>query len=418
MHASETKRQSCKLALLLPAMIFAGCGQGDGPERIPGTPAEPLPPLPPGFCDAINFENLCPPVTIINFNGGATTVIDNPDPSGINTSDLVARMQKFPDQPFGGTLLDLGAPIDFGAGEAFTVKVWSPRQVALTFKLDQQNKEHVQNHSGSSSWEELCFDFSGDTAGAPNPGLTLIFDNGTLGQADTDPANWTFFYDDITQVADCGDGGGLTPPDLPVDFESIVDGQFNNFEGGVVNIVANPDASGINTSARVARMQKFDGAVFGGSTLALASPIDFGQGEAFTVKVWASRMVPMLFKLEGLNRELSVSHGGSGTWEELCFDFTGNTTGPDATAITFIFDLGVVGDAANDPDNWTFYFDDVVQVADCSGGGPVTGTRTTPEAMVYATDPDLVIDLPPPVVDNFGSGAVFDRAFTGIAGSG
>lgn len=413
MHALAPRRIARKLTLFLSAVFLAACGQGDGPEQIPGTPATPLPPIPPGFCDVINFEILCPPVTIVNFNGGATTVIDNPDATGLNTTDLVAQMQKFPDQPFGGTLLDLGDPVDFANGEAFTVLLWSPRSVALTFKLDQQNKERVQNHSGSSTWEELCFDFSGDTAGAPNPGLTLIFDNGTLGQADTDPANWTFFYDEITQVADCGGGGGPAPLELPVDFENAVDAQFSDFGGGVVNIIANPDASGINTSAQVARMQKFDGEVFGGSTMALGTPIDFGLGEAFTVKVWASRQVPLLFKLEGLNQELSLNHTGSGGWEELCFDFTGLTAGPAATAITFIFDLGVMGDAANDANNWTFYFDEVQQVADCSGGGGGTGTPITPDNVVFATDPNVPVDLPPPVVDNFGSGAVFDFAFAG-----
>ena len=412
MHAQATTRLSRKLTLILSALLLAGCGQGDGPQSIAGIPATPLPPIPPGFCDAINFEILCPPVNIVNFNGGATVVIDNPDKSGINTSDLVARMQKFPDQAFGGTKLDRGAPIDFADGEAFTVKVWSSRNVALTFKLDEQNKERVQNHSGSSSWETLCFDFSGNTAGAPNPGLTLIFDNGTLGQADTDPANWTFFYDDVTQVASCG-GGGPAAPDLPVDFEGGVDAWFSDFGGGAARVIANPDMSGINTSATVARMQKFAGEVFGGSTLTLGNAVDFGQGEAFKVKVWASRMVPVLFKLEGLNQELAVSHGGSGAWEELCFDFTGNTTGPAATAITFIFDLGVEGDAAGEPNNWTFYFDDIAQAADCGGGGADPGI--IPEDVVYATDPGQVIDLPPPAIDNFGSGAVFDFTYAADA---
>ncbi|MDH5262661.1 MAG: hypothetical protein OEX74_14760 [Gammaproteobacteria bacterium] len=412
MHARETMRLSRKLTLIFSALLVAGCGQGDGPKSIAGTPATPLPPIPPGFCDAINFEILCPPVNIVNFNGGATVVIDNPDKSGINTSDLVARMQKFPDQSFGGTKLDRGAPIDFADGEAFTVKVWSPRNVALTFKLDEQNKERVQSHSGSSSWETLCFDFSGNTAGVPNPGLTLIFDNGTLGQADTDPTNWTFFYDDIAQVAGCG-GGGPAAPDLPVDFEGGVDSWFSDFGGGVAQVIANPDMSGINTSATVARMQKFAGEVFGGSTLTLGNAVDFGQGEAFTVKVWASRMVPVLFKLEGLNQELTVSHSGSGAWEELCFDFTGNTVGPAATAITFIFDLGVAGDAAGAPDNWTFYFDDIAQAADCGGGGADPGI--IPDDVVYATDPGQTVDLPPPVIDNFGSGAVFDFTYAADA---
>ena len=413
MHAQASKRIARKLAVLISAVLIAACGTGDGPERLPGTPATPLPPIPPGFCDVINFEALCPPVTIINFNGGATTVIDNPDMSGINTSDLVAQMQKFPDETFGGTKLDLGAPIDFGDGEAFTVKVWSPRNVALTFKLDEQNKERVQNHSGSSTWEELCFNFSGDTAGAPNPGLTLIFDNGTLGQADTDPANWTFFYDDVAQVASCA--GAVPRPDLPVDFEGGDDNWFSDFDGGVASVIANPDPSGINVSAEVAQMQKFAGEVFGGSTLGLANPIDYGQGEAFTVKVWASRQVPLLFKLEGTNQELTLDHTGSGTWEELCFDFAGLTTGQPASngGISFIFDLGIVGDAAGDPNNWTFFIDDVAQAADCTGGGPVGGTPITPDNVVFATDPNLVVDLPPPVIDNFGSGAVFDFMFAG-----
>jgi len=39
----------------------------------------------------------------------------------------------------------------------------------------------------------------------------------------------------------------------------------------------------------------------------------------------------------------------------------------------------------------------------------------TPEAVVYATDPNVVEDLAPPGVDNFGSGAVFDFNFAGDA---
>lgn len=413
MHAKAPTRIARKLTVLLTAVFVAGCGTGDGPERIENEPVTPLPPIPPGFCEAINFEILCPPVTIINFNGGATTIIENPDMSGINESDLVAQMQKFPDETFGGTKLDTGAPIDFSEGEAFTVDVWSPRSVALTFKLDEQNKERVQNHTGSGTWEELCFDFAGDTAGAPNPGLTLIFDNGTLGRADTDPDNWTFFYDNVTQVEGCA--GTVPLPDLPVDFEGGANSWFDNFGGGEAAIEANPDMTGINPSATAAQQRKFAGEVFGGSTLKLANPIDFGQGEVFTLKVWASRAVPVLFKLEGLNQELTVNHSGSGAWEELCVDFTGLTAGPDATAITFIFDNGVTGDAEGDPANWTFYVDDVAQSADCSGGGgpPVGGTPITPDNVVFATDPNLVVDLPPPVVDNFGSGAVFDFAFAG-----
>ena len=93
------------------------------------------------------------------------------------------------------------------------------------------------------------------------------------------------------------------------------------------------------------------------------------------MKVWASRSVPVLFKFEGLNQERTVNHSGSGTWEELCFDFTGSTAGPVTSQITFIFDNGVVGDAAGDPNNWTFYYDEIEQAADCSSGGTPTFDR-------------------------------------------
>jgi len=387
MHALATMRQFRILTFIIPVLALAGCGQGDGPDSIPGTAATPLPPIPPGFCDPINFEVLCPPATINNFNGGVTTIIDNPDKSGINTSDSVAQMQKYPDDPaklFGGTGLVRGPALDFSNGTAFKIKAWSPRDVRLVFKLEAgplgmadqgASREQEQTIGGSSAWEELCFDFAGNLPTLDVFSIILIFDNGVAGAADVDPDNWTFFYDDITQVADCGGGGGPGPGALsfPVDFEAdpaTYDfGMDGGFGGGASDVIANPDMSGINNSAQTARMQKFAGEVFGGSTLAFGGDIDFAGGEVFTMKVWSARAVPVLFKFEGLDKERSVSHGGGGTWEELCFDFTADTAGPASNAITFIFDLGVNGDATGDPNNWTFYFDDIQQVSSCGGGG-------------------------------------------------
>jgi len=97
--------------------------------------------------------------------------------------------------------------------------------------------------------------------------------------------------------------------------------------------------------------------------------VDWTKGTAFTMKVWSPREVPVLFKLEGLNQERSDTQTGSSSWEELCYDFAGSTDGAPATAITFIFDLGTVGDAGGNPDDWTFFFDGIVQTDSCGGGG-------------------------------------------------
>ena len=228
MHAESFMRRSRLLTIIITILALAGCGKGDGPIRIAGTPATPQD-LPPGFCDPINFERACDPPTIINFNGGVTVIVDNvddvtnpnnqvnlPDPTGINPSDRFARMQKFGDAAFGGTRLDpLEIPVDFSAGEAYKIKVWSERPVPVTFKLEETNNgtlgvAKVDTHNGGSAWEELCFDFTGQTVNTI--GLTIIFDNGKLGaaQAGVFEGDWTFYYDDITQVESCVDTGPAT----------------------------------------------------------------------------------------------------------------------------------------------------------------------------------------------------------------
>ena len=181
--------------------------------------------------------------------------------------------------------------------------------------------------------------------------------------------NAVYQLDNVKVNAGSGGSGDAT---LPVDFEdSNVAYNFSDFEGGVASVVANPYTSGVNSSANVGQMIKFAGQVYGGSTLALDGDIDFSGSSVLTMNVWASRAVPVLLKLEGApSRELSATHSGSGSWEELSFDFTGLTNAH--SAITLIFDLGVAGDAGNNPADWTFYFDDIK----LAGGGGVCGTGT------------------------------------------
>ncbi|MGI9270543.1 MAG: hypothetical protein ACR2QT_02115 [Woeseiaceae bacterium] len=394
MHAESIMRRIRILTFIIPALALAGCGQGDGPDSITGTPATPLPDIPPGFCDAINFEILCPPPMLSSFASAVTEIIDNPDASGINDSDKVAQFQKFPNPTefFGGTRFDLAAPVDFATGQAFTVKVWSTRAVPLTFKLEETNDgtlgvEGVRGHSGSGMWEELCYDFSGATLTVI--AYTLIFDNGVQGFADVDPDNWTFFYDDITQVASCP---GAVDTMLPVDFEEeAFNYDFNNFEGGVASVITNPDQSGINTSPQVARMQKFaatSGLTFGGATLAIDVPANVVAGSSFTMKVWSQRPVPVLLQPEpqGPGSGTEVTHNGTG-WEELTFSLPALAGTVDG--LTVIFDINVLGDTDNNPNDWTFYFDDITLVPPGGGGG----NEPTVAASTPTQDPANVISL-------------------------
>ncbi|MEN7341351.1 MAG: carbohydrate binding domain-containing protein [Pseudomonadota bacterium] len=396
MHAIKALRSSKALFVSVFSFALAGCfGTGDGPEPIAGTPA---PPPPPSLCDPsavaadgnpfpIFFENLATSYDFgmdAGFGGGATTIQENTQCSAANPSPQVAQMEKFAAEPFGGSSLALPATVDFSAGQAFTMQVWASRSVPVTFKFEDaitndpaNGIERVETHSGNGEWQTLCFDFSGATGGFTTSAITFIFDNGVVGDAGGDPDNWTFFMDAIEQVATCP---GAPTTTLPVTFEgdptSFNFGPDGGFGGGASDVIANPDQSGENTTAQTARMQKFAGEVFGGSTLELAGNVDFTQGEAFTMKVWSTRAVPVLFKFEdavtgdpanGIER--TGDHNGGSTWETLCFDFSGATAGFSSSSITFIFDNGTNGNADNDPNAWTFYFDEIEQVADCNGGG-------------------------------------------------
>lgn len=169
---------------------------------------------------------------------------------------------------------------------------------------------------------------------------------------------------------------------LSNDFEGPSDSYtFSDFNGGQVTIIANPDVSGINTSAQVGQMIKFEEEVYGGSTLTLENAVDISAGTVTTMKVWSQRAVAVLFKLEGGPiGEVSVNHTGSG-WEELSFDF-GDLAGTGVTGVTLIFDNGTQGDAANNPTDWTFYFDDIVI--------PATTDNDDPDP---APEQDLAVEL-------------------------
>ncbi|MFT5503805.1 MAG: beta-glucanase (GH16 family) [Gammaproteobacteria bacterium] len=147
-----------------------------------------------------------------------------------------------------------------------------------------------------------------------------------------------------------------------IDFElteqSYIFKEGGGFAGGISAVVSNPDISSENSSGIVVRMLKFPGEVYGGSTLELSSQMEILPNHVFTMKVWSQRSVDVLLKMEGgPTGERTVGHGGSG-WEELSFDFSG-VNGASTNAITLIFDNGTMGDAANNPLEWTFYYDDI-----------------------------------------------------------
>jgi hypothetical protein len=309
----------------------------------------------------LTFESTSTTYNFTNFDGGNSTVINNPDASGINTSAKVVRMVKSGGQPWGGSWIGLSNPIDFSANKIFRMKVWSPRAGAkVLLKVENANDPGINFEKEvtttiANGWEDLAFDYSALNSANAYNNIVIIFELGTVGDG---TSNFTFYYDDIRLT-------NTLPNDinLPLNFESnSLTYNFTNFNGGNASVINNPDKSGINTSSKVGKMVKGPGEPWGGAWIGLTNPIDFSSSKTFKVKVWSPRAgAKLLLKVEnqndgGISFEREVSTTVANGWEELTFDFNAINTANSYQKIVLIFDLGTVGDGSS---NFTFYFDDI-----------------------------------------------------------
>lgn len=298
----------------------------------------------------------------VNFDGGNTTVVNNPNSAGINTTTKVAKMVKGAGQPWGGSLLTLSRNIDFSTNKIFRVKVFSPRVGAkMLLKVENSdnpgiNFEKEVATTVANEWEYLYFDYSTINTAQSFNRLVVIWELGTPGDGS---ANFTFLMDDFELVNSLP----APPLSLPLTFESATTNyNWFGFDGGDVTIQNNPNAGGINNSAKVAKMVKNAGQPWGGSFLTLTGPINFSANKIFRMKVYSPRAgAKVLLKVEnsgnpGLNFEKETVVSMANNWEDLVFDFTGINTANAYDRIVLIFDLGTPGDGSS---NFTFFFDDI-----------------------------------------------------------
>ncbi len=301
------------------------------------------------------------------------------------------------------------------------MKVWSKRTVPVLFKLEGLNQERDADHDGGSQWQQLCFDFTGATAGPAVTGITVIFDLGVAGNAASDPDNWVFYYDDIEQRSDA-----CAPP--PPSFTTITfDDPATTYTltdfGGNLAAVTNDPAGGDNQVVQV--VKPVGAELWAGTTVSTLPddavpriPLDAANTK-MSVRVYSPNAgVPIRLKIENASNdaisvETEATTTAANSWQTLTFDFANEVAGTAEfnaantyDRISIFFNFGTTGADAGEK---TYYFDDVAV-----GAGP-GGAGIIPERVVYATDPGVVRDLAPPAIDNFGSGAVFDGEFAGDA---
>ncbi len=350
----------------------------------------------------VDFESTTLEYSFIDFEGATTEVIDNPDPSGLNTSARVARTNKgMGAAAFAGTILELDEPIDFSSFDKFKLKTWSPQEgVVVKFKIENSaDPQNIQAEvdavtSVANQWEELIYDFSSFDLTQEYDRVIVFFDFGNEG------AGADYYWDDI-ELTD----QGPEALELPLTFESeTLEYTWTNFEGATTTVIENPDVSGINTSANVAATNKGAGAAFfAGSFIELDRPVDFSEFQQIAIKTWSPQAgITVRLKLENFDDntlfyETDATTTVANQWEELVFDFSPADLNIDYRRLVIFFDFGNDGTGAD------YFFDDI-RVTD---GGP---TLTLPldfesDVLEYNwTDFEgantMVIDNPDPSVIN------------------
>ena len=159
----------------------------------------------------------------------------------------------------------------------------------------------------------------------------------------------------------------LDPTELPITLENQLPA-FGDFNGSFTQAIANPDASGANTSATVAENTVPANAAFAGVNFGLDTNIDITTQKGFTMTVWSPvANTPVLLKLEnattGVNAERAATTTTTGAWETVSFDFS---TEGDLTfeSVTLFMNFNVL-----DPATQTYYWDNLEQVDVVITGG-------------------------------------------------
>jgi hypothetical protein len=311
------------------------------------------------------FENSSnPPLEIVN----------NPDQTGMNTSATVAKFTALQaGEPWAGTETahgsDLGSFVLDASNSTIKIMVWKSviSDVGIKFASSTgwAEVEIKVPNTKINEWEELVFDFSGRLNPPTEEGILdqiIIFPDFNLSGRTQDNI---VFFDNITFNAANEPEETTDGVKLPITFEDTSfdwTSAINNFDGGVVTIIDNPDQSSYNNSARVGHMVKNAGAVWGGSYINLSENLDLVTYPEISVTVWAPKTnSTLLLKIENsgnpaLNFEKNMTIPIDGMWTEVKFDMSGANMANTYDRIVLIFDLGTAGDGGPD---FTWLFDNI-----------------------------------------------------------
>ncbi len=176
-----------------------------------------------------------------DLTGESNNIIENPDPSGINTSPTVADfVHPNNGQPWAGAFADPGFQVNTNSAIDICMKVWfnEPGNVALKLETGTIDNWILQQEvTETMTWTEICFDLATPSIEGPFlPGVNGVFESFVLffDFLEVPDVSRMYFFDDV--VITYGE-----PEDVTVEFtvdmnsyaetidEVLLRGQFNGW---------------------------------------------------------------------------------------------------------------------------------------------------------------------------------------------
>ncbi|MEP6647677.1 MAG: hypothetical protein ABJC12_11370, partial [Saprospiraceae bacterium] len=227
---------------------------------------------------------------------GSFDVVENPDPSGINTSLYSGKYTKGT-SAFSTVAAVAPGLIDISTRPQYNVDIYAPGPGTVIFQLEsvsQGNKEVQRDIAAGGEWENISFDFTNYQGITDWASIRMIFNPGTA-----EPGA-VFYFDNLTQSEATVDPceGSVPIPNIIDDFEC----QRNNSYGagaGQLSVVGNPSVTTANSSTYVGLYADPPSDSFAALCVDFPDGIDLSSYNQLSFQILGDAAVPILLKLEG-----------------------------------------------------------------------------------------------------------------------
>jgi len=284
---------------------------------------------------------------------GTFEVVDNPDPSGINTSVYSGKYTKGT-SAFSTVAAVAPGLIDISTRPQYNVDIYAPGPGTVIFQLEsvsQGNKEVERNIDEGGVWQNVSFDFSTFQSVTDWASMRMIFNPGVVEEGAV------FYFDNLTQSETTIDPceGTIAIANIIDDFECQ---RNHGYLAGndLLTVVGNPLVNTTNSSTFVGLYEDQPNEPWAALCVDLAGGVDLSSFNQLSLQVLADNAVPVLLKLEGGTSpayEVWTATTTPGEWETISGDFS-SQVGADHTRACIFLNAGV-----EEPTQLDYYIDNL-----------------------------------------------------------